>query len=78
MSEKPEAPGAATICFGLDRATDERSLAAFLQRFAEPKLLEQLIPRLTEQEIAAAVDVLSGLLRQHLSEKEYHRLFLQD
>jgi TorA maturation chaperone TorD len=78
MSEKTGAPGASTICFGLDRATDEKSLAAFLQRFANEALLEQLIPRLTDQEIDAAVEVLSALLRQHLSEREYHRLFLQD
>jgi len=66
------------ICFGLNRETDERSLAAFLQRFAEPAFLQTLIPRLEEGEIASLLDFLSRLMHKHCSEKEYHRLFLKD
>ncbi|MEJ2032598.1 MAG: hypothetical protein P8Y63_06080 [Deltaproteobacteria bacterium] len=70
--------GASAICFGLDRPTDERSLQLFLQNFAEPAVLEVLIPRLNDSEIEAAIDFLTGLLRRHLSKEEYHRLFLKD
>ncbi len=66
------------ISFGWDRATDERSLAAFLQRFSRPALLEALLPRLSDPEIGDLVDHLSRLMRRHLSEGEYHRLFLAD
>ncbi|MDA8161116.1 MAG: hypothetical protein M0T76_10405 [Desulfobacteraceae bacterium] len=66
------------ISFGWDRATDERSLAAFLQRFSRPALLEALLPRLSDPEIGDLVDHLSRLMRRHLSEGEYHRLFLFD
>ena len=66
------------ICFGLNRATDKRSLAAFLQRFAEPAFLQTLIPRLKEEEITSLLDFLSSLMHKHCSEKEYHRLFLKD
>jgi len=66
------------ICFGLGRETDERSLAAFLQRFAEPTFLETLIPRLEEDEITALLDFLSRLMHKHCNEKEYHQLFLKD
>jgi len=66
------------ICFGLNRETDERSLAAFLQRFAEPAFLQTLIPRLEEGEITALLDFLSRLMHKHCSEKEYHRLFLKE
>ena len=69
---------AENICFGLNRETDERSLAAFLQRFAEPAFLQTLIPRLEDEEIAALLDFLSRLMHKHCSEKEYHRLFLKD
>ncbi len=69
---------AANICFGLNRETDERSLAAFLQRFAEPAFLQTLIPRLKEEEITSLLDFLSRLMHKHCSEKEYHRLFLKD
>ena len=66
------------ICFGLNRETDERSLTAFLQRFAEPAFLQTLVPRLEEGEITSLLDFLSRLLHKHCSEKEYHRLFLKD
>ncbi len=69
-------PNPASICFGLDRATDERSLGDFLRIFSSEPLLATLIPRLSDQEIGELVDSLSVLLRAHLSEQEYHRLFL--
>ena len=67
-----------SICFGLNRETDERSLAEFLQRFAEPTFLQTLIPRLEEGEITSLLDFLSRLMHKHCSEKEYHHLFLKD
>jgi hypothetical protein len=71
-------PGASVICFGLDRATDEYSLKIFLGKFADPLLLEQLLPRLSDAEIISTVDFLTGLLRRHLSGEEYHQLFLKE
>ncbi|MBA3013446.1 MAG: hypothetical protein KKD63_11280 [Proteobacteria bacterium] len=67
---------ASSICFGWDRATDERSLQAFLQRFCRPELLAVLTPRLTDSELTGLIDHISGLMKNHLSEKEYHSLFL--
>ncbi|OIP50730.1 MAG: hypothetical protein COZ12_03070 [Deltaproteobacteria bacterium CG_4_10_14_3_um_filter_60_8] len=69
---------AGQICFGLNRPVDEQSLALFLQRFARPELLTALAPRLADEEISRMVDLLSGLLRAHLTDQEYHRLFLGD
>jgi len=75
----PESPLAADeICFGLDRATDERSLAVFLRLFSSDAFLTTLIPRLNDDEIDQLVDQLTGLMRRHLTEKEYHELFLGD
>ena len=71
-------PSASDIVFGWDRATDERSLAAFVQRFGRQRLLSVLLPRLADDELALVIEQLSGLLRRHLSEGEYHRLFLND
>lgn len=64
------------ICFGLNRDGDERSLAAFLQLFSRTELLEILIPRMSESDIGVTVDFLTGMMKKHLSEQEYHRLFL--
>lgn len=67
---------AGAICFGLDRATDEASLAAFLRLFARPELTRALIPRLDGAEIEAIVDLLTRTMGRHLGEDEYHCLFL--
>lgn len=77
--KQPQTPlKAGSICFGLNRETDERSLAAFLQRFSEPTFLQTLIPRMEEEEITSLLDFLSRLMHKHCSEKEYHRLFLKE
>jgi len=64
------------IAFGWDRETDEASLREFLRKFGREALLAALVPRMTDEEITATVDHLSTLMRRHLSEKEYHSLFL--
>lgn len=74
----PQEEPAARICFGWDRATDERSFQAFVRRFSRPELLTLLAPRLSDQELTALIDLLTGLMKSHLSEKEYHRLFMAD
>lgn len=74
MTDHPTTP----ICFGLDRPTDEASLIAFIERFARPGLLASLVPRLADSEITAALDFLTDLMQKHLSDKEYHRLFLAE
>jgi TorA maturation chaperone TorD len=67
-----------SICFGLNRMTDEESLAVFLQLFSNTQLLKVLLPRMQDNEILNIVDSLSLVLRRHLSEAEYHELFLKD
>ena len=66
------------IFFGLNRADDERSLVLFLRLFCRDELLNALPRRLADEEISGLVDHLTGLLRRHLTEKEYHELFLGD
>ncbi|WP_417916227.1 hypothetical protein [Candidatus Electronema sp. JC] len=72
------ATGFEQICFGLSRELDEQSLALFLRLFSRDELLNALIPRLAEEEISGLVDKLTGILRRHLAETEYHELFLGD
>lgn len=68
--------GAHTILFGLNRSEDERSLVAFLQLFCRPQLAETLIPRMSDSDIQQTVAFLTGIMRKHLNEQEYHNLFL--
>ncbi|MCL7486788.1 MAG: hypothetical protein M8357_01265 [Desulfobulbaceae bacterium] len=69
---------ASQIVFGLSRELDERSLAAFLRLFAGQRLAAVLIPRMTDEEISQTIEGLSSIMRNHLTEKEYHSLFLGD
>jgi len=72
----PHCLNATEICFGMNRATDEKSLKAFIQLFSSPALLDELIPRLSDPEITEILDLLSNIMGNHFSEKEYHSLFL--
>ena len=76
MSDELAGIDFARICFGLDRETDEQSLAVFLRLFSRDELLRTLIPRLADEDIIQLVDTVTGLLRKHLEEEEYHELFL--
>ena len=67
-----------SICFGLNRATDEKSLSLFIKQFSNEQLLNTLIPRLADEEFSSVVDFLTGLMHKHLSKKEYHKLFLTE
>ncbi len=62
--------------FGLNRATDEQSLITFLRLFGDHRLTNTLVPRMTEEEIHQVVDLLTRVMRTHLSSDEYHSLFL--
>jgi hypothetical protein len=64
--------------FGWNRETDEETLKYYLQKFSDDRFLEILTPRLTEMEIEEVYDLITRLLKKHLSEPEYHRHFLKD
>jgi hypothetical protein len=66
------------VGFGLDRETDLKSLMVYLQKFSDDTLLETLLPRLSQGEIDETVDLISRILKTHLSEEEYHCLFLKE
>jgi hypothetical protein len=66
------------VGFGMDRETDENTLIYYLQKFSDDDLMNVLRKRLSDQELAELFDRLSYLLSRHLSESEYHDLFLKD
>jgi hypothetical protein len=65
------------LAFGLSRKVDEASLIVYLQKFSDDQLMEVLRKRLSNDERVTLVDFIMGLLRKHLTEEEYHRLFLK-
>lgn len=66
------------VGFGLDRQTDENTIVYYLQKFSDDILMEQLIKRLTNEELDEMFCLLTRLLKKHLSDAEYHTLFLKD
>ncbi len=66
------------VGFGLDRPTDENTLIYYLQKFSDDDLIRTLVARMTDEEMLALFDHLGALLKRHLAEEEYHRLFLKE
>ena len=66
------------IGFGLDREIDESTVVYYLQKFSDDTLMKILIKRLSDADLSEIFNLLSRLLKQHLDESEYHRLFLKE
>lgn len=66
------------IGFGLNQESDMDMVVYYLQKFSDDQLMELLRKRLTDEDCQTVFDLLSGLLRKHLSEPEYHHYFLKD
>jgi len=66
------------VAFGFSREVDEKSLMFYLQKISDDDLLEVLVPRLDDDEITQFFELMSNLLRKHLTDDEYHRHFLKD
>jgi hypothetical protein len=66
------------VGYGLDRETDEATVKVYLQKFSDDACLREIIPRLSDAELGQVFDLISLLLRRHLDEPEYHKLFLKE
>ena len=66
------------VGYGADRETDENTLIYYLQKFSDDKFMALLTKRMTDAEMLELFDLINRLLKNHLTEVEYHRLFLKD
>ena len=66
------------VGFGADRETDENTVNYFLQKFSDDHLMKTLLPRLSDDALSEIFNLVSHLLKQHLSEAEYHEIFLKE
>ncbi len=57
---------------------DEKSLMYYLQKISDDDLVKDLVPRLSDEELNRLFDLISDFMRNHLSDSEYHGLFLKD
>ncbi len=64
--------------FGMDRQTDENTVEVYLQKFSDDELMKVALRRMSEAELGELFEMISKLLKTHLTEPEYHRYFLKD
>jgi len=50
----------------------------YLQKFSDDALMKTILKRMSDEDLAEVFDILSKMLKKHLTEPEYHRLFLKD
>ena len=66
------------VGYGADRETDENTLICYLQKFSDDRLMALLTKRMADEELQEVFDLINRLLKNHLTESEYHKLFLRD
>jgi TorA maturation chaperone TorD len=66
------------VGFGLNRETDENTIIYYLQKFSDDELMRQIVPKMKDAELSEIFELISRMLKRHLSEADYHRLFLKD
>ena len=64
--------------FGLSRAMDEETIVFYLQKFSDDELILPLGKKMTDSELEEKYELINRMMKNHLSEAEYHRLFLKD
>ncbi len=65
------------VGFGADRETDENTVVFYLQKFSDDRLMKVVIKRLSDDELAEIFNLMTRLLKKHLTDAEYHALFLK-
>ncbi len=64
--------------FGMGRKTDEETIMFYLQKFSEDSFLKAFLPRLSDKELEDIYMWVNTYLKKHITEDEYHALFLKD
>ncbi|WP_163337057.1 hypothetical protein [Desulfopila sp. IMCC35008] len=65
------------MCFGLSPELDKQSFCCFLQLAGGTEFSETLADRVSTDEIDDFITSFTRLMKKHLSEHEYHTIFLQ-
>ena len=66
------------VGFGFDRETDENTVVYYLQKFSDDELMETLVKKLSDEELGELFNLVTRLLKNHLTEPQYHALFLKE
>ena len=66
------------VGYGADRKTDENTIIYYLQKFSDDRLMAMVTQRMTDEEMLELFNLINRILKNHLTEAEYHQLFLKD
>jgi len=66
------------VGFGLNRKTDENTVVYCLQKFSDDQLMEVLKQKMTDKELEEVFELILKLLKNHLTEEEYHSYYLKE
>ncbi len=66
------------VGYGADRETDENTVVYYLQKFSDDRFMAMMTKRMTDAELLELFELINRLLRSHLTESEYHTLFLKE
>ena len=66
------------VGFGFNRETDENTVVYCLQKFSDDSLMEVLKQRMTGEELEEVFEMISKVLKKHLTEEEYHLYYLKE
>jgi hypothetical protein len=66
------------VGYGADRETDENTVVYYLQKFSDDRFMALMTKRMTDAELLELFDLINRLLKSHLTESEYHEVFLKD
>jgi hypothetical protein len=66
------------VGFGLSREVDECTITYYLQRFSEDELMALIRGRMSQEDMEELFNLVTRLMKQYLTEEEYHKHFLKD
>ena len=66
------------VGFGFSRDVDECTIIYYLQRFSEDELMALIRGRMSQEEMEELFNLITRLMKQHLTGVEYHKHFLKD
>ena len=64
--------------FGLDRASDQETIIVYLQKFSDDTLIKHLVTKMSDQELEEVYNLVSRLMKTHLTKTEYEEMFLKE
>ena len=66
------------VGLGFSREVDEYTITCYLQRFSDDQLMALIRSRMSDTDMEELFNLIARLMKQYLTEEEYHEHFLKD